>query len=162
MRKPVTFRKNTVLKNTVWKNTARKMQIVKNAIFDTYSMFHWWSLILCWLKPCLVLKYILVVKTCSQWYIDTFTLIAGDRDFLQKSKEINNFYWTHNLLVMAHIMLSQSISCPKTYQNVLQGCAYDIFIYDLQVNLWTWKFSRTGCRESRFLADVWLQCDSSD
>ena len=42
----------------------------------------------------------------------------------------------HDLLVLA-LVLSQSMSCPKTYQKVLKGSAYDRDICDLQVNFWT-------------------------
>ena len=39
----------------------------------------------------------------------------------------------HDLLVLA-LVLSQSMSCPKTYQKVLKGFAYENFFYGLQVN----------------------------
>ena len=90
-------------------------------------------------------------------------LIAGDRDSLQKvtSKRLTLFehmiYWWGLLcclkasLVLKHIRMC----CRATH-------AYDRDIHDWQVTVWTWKFSRTGCRESGFLPDGWPQCDSSD
>ena len=51
-------------------------------------------------------------------------------------------------LVLKHIRMC----CRATY-------AYDNDIYELQVKVWNWKFSRTGCRESGFLPDGWPQCD---
>ena len=103
----------------------------------------------------------LVVKTClcNRNVCVQFSCI--DCRFSTNNKQTTNFLWTNDLLVMA-LMLSQSISSPKTYQNVLQGYGYDRDIYEFEVNVWTWKFSRTGCRESRFLPDDWPQCDSSD
>ena len=65
----------------------------------------------------------------------------------------------HDLLVISALMCYQSISSPEIYHLVVKQCPYDKNAYEMPMHFWTWKISRTDCKEQRFLLNDLPQCD---